>query len=51
MTVKIKPVQATVIRDKQIIRDVIAEIHRKPTSADLARVQHRREFLKQVMAE
>jgi ribosomal protein L22 len=48
---RIKPVQPTVIRDKKIIREVIAEIHRKPTAEDLAYLQETREILKEVMAE
>jgi hypothetical protein len=51
MNVKIKPVEPTVIKDKNIIRDVIAEIHRKPTKKDLARLQEGREALKKAMAK
>ena len=49
MHVKIKPVEPTVIKDKKIIRQVIAEIHRKPTKQDLARLQKRQEVLKRAM--
>jgi len=31
MAVRVKPVQATVIRDKNIIRQVIAEVRRTPS--------------------
>ena len=37
MTAKVKPVQPTEIKDKKIIREVIAEIRRKPTPAALKR--------------
>ena len=35
--VKVKPVQPTEIKDKKIIREVIAEIRRKPTAAAMKR--------------
>jgi hypothetical protein len=41
MGTKVKPVQPTEIKDKRIIREVIAEIRRKPTAAALKR--HREE--------
>jgi len=34
---KVKPVQPTEIKDKKILREVIAEIRRKPTAAALKR--------------
>jgi hypothetical protein len=37
MAVKVKPVQPTEIKDIKIIREVITEIHRKPTKAALRR--------------
>jgi phosphopantetheine adenylyltransferase len=49
MAVKVKPVQPTEIKDKKIIREVIAQIHRKPTKEDLARLEERREVLKRAM--
>jgi hypothetical protein len=51
MGVKIKPVEPTVIKDKKIVRDVIAEIRRKPTKKDIARLQEGREVLKRAMAK
>jgi len=39
--VKIKPVQPTEIKDKEIARSVIAEIRRKPSAAALKR--HKKE--------
>jgi hypothetical protein len=50
MGVKIKPVLPTVIKDKKIVQDIIAEIHRKPTRKDIAKLQERREVLKRAMA-
>jgi len=37
MGTKVKPVQPTEIKDKRIIREVIAEIRRRPTAAALKR--------------
>ena len=37
MAAKVKPVQPTEIKDIKIIREVIAEIRRKPTKAALRR--------------
>jgi phosphopantetheine adenylyltransferase len=51
MGIKIKPVQPTVIRDKKIIQEVIAQIRRKPAKKDLARMEERREVLKRAMAK
>jgi hypothetical protein len=42
---KIKPVQLTVIKDKKIVRDVIAEIHRKPAQKDMTCLRVRRRVL------
>lgn len=41
MAVKVKPVQATVIRDKNIVRQVIAEIRRTPSQERLAVLRER----------
>jgi hypothetical protein len=49
MGVKIKPVQPTIIKDKKIVQDIIAEIHRKLTRKDIVRLQERREVLKKAM--
>jgi hypothetical protein len=37
MAAKVKPVQPTEIKDKKIVRDVIAEIRRRPTATTLKR--------------
>jgi hypothetical protein len=39
MAVKVKPVQATVIRDKNIVRQVIAEVRRTPSPERLAEIK------------
>ena len=31
MSVQIKPVQPTVVKDKKIIRDIITQVRQKPT--------------------
>ncbi|MCL2101812.1 MAG: hypothetical protein FWH22_08900 [Fibromonadales bacterium] len=41
MAVRIKPVQATVIRNKNIVRQVIAEVRRVPSSERLAELRKR----------
>jgi hypothetical protein len=39
MGIRVKPVQPTVIRDKAIIKQVIAEIHRHPSPERLAEME------------
>jgi hypothetical protein len=51
MGVRIKPVEPTVIKDKKIIQEVIAEIHRKPTAKTRSHIQKRQEILKKAMAK
>jgi hypothetical protein len=51
MGIKIKPVQPTVIKDKKIILEVIAEINRKPGKRDFARIQKGKEVLTRAMAK
>jgi phosphopantetheine adenylyltransferase len=51
MGARIKPVEPTVIKDKKIVQEVIAEIHRKPTKKTLSRIQERRKVLKKAMAK
>jgi len=45
MAIRIKPVQATVIRDKNIIRQVIAEVHRRPSAKKLAKLEKEAELV------
>jgi len=37
MAAKVKPVQATEIKDKKIVYEAIQQIRRKPTAAELKR--------------
>jgi type II secretory pathway predicted ATPase ExeA len=45
MGTRIKPVQPTVIKDKAIIEQIIQEIRRRPTRAQLAKVEKQAERL------
>jgi len=45
MAVKVKPIQATVIRDKKIARQVIAEIRCKPSAKKLERLEREAELV------
>ena len=49
MAVRIKPVQATVIRDKNIVRQVIAEVHRRPSAKRLAKLEKEAEFVMEMV--
>jgi hypothetical protein len=44
MVANIKPVQPTVIKDKKIIKEVIAQVRRQPTPADIKRAKARRDL-------
>jgi hypothetical protein len=41
MAIRVKPVQATVISDKRIIRQVIAEVRRTPSPERMAELKKR----------
>jgi hypothetical protein len=45
MAIKVKPVQATVIRDKKIVRQVIAEVRSRPSAKRLAKLEKEAEFV------
>jgi hypothetical protein len=45
MAVRVKPVQATVIRDKNIVRQVIAEVRRAPSAKQLAKLEKEAELV------
>jgi len=49
MGTKVKPVQPTEIKDKRIIREVIAEIRQKPTAAALRRHKEEEEDLMRLL--
>ncbi|GBU23765.1 hypothetical protein R83H12_00383 [Fibrobacteria bacterium R8-3-H12] len=45
MSVRIKPVQATIIRDKNIARQIIAEVRRTPSAKKLAKLEKEAELV------
>jgi hypothetical protein len=51
MGTKIKPVEPTVIKDKKIIREVIAQIRRKPTAEDIEWAKARRKLFNDLTAK
>jgi hypothetical protein len=51
MGAKIKPVQPTEIKDKKIVREVIAQIRRKPTLAAIKRAKARSNLFKELTAK
>jgi hypothetical protein len=51
MGTHIKPVQPTVIKDKKIIQDLIAQIRRKPAPEDIKRSRTRRDLFKELTAK
>ena len=51
MAAKIKPVEPTVIKDKKIIREVIAQVRCKPASADTKWAKSRRKLFNELTAK
>ncbi|GMO14230.1 MAG: hypothetical protein Ta2A_24690 [Treponemataceae bacterium] len=49
--IKIKPVQPSEIKDKNIARQAIAEARRTPTAEDWARIAEREDSLNRAMAK
>ncbi|GHV25468.1 hypothetical protein AGMMS4952_03290 [Spirochaetia bacterium] len=49
MGTKIKPVQPTEIKDIRIVREVIAQIRKKPSAAALKRHKEEEEMLNRLM--
>jgi hypothetical protein len=47
----IKPVQPTVVKDKKIIRDIIAQIRQKPAAEDIKWAKTRRKLFKELTAK
>jgi len=45
MSIKVKPVQATIIRDKNIARQVIAEVRRTPSAKKVAKLEKEAELV------
>jgi hypothetical protein len=48
MAAKIKPVEPTVIKDKKIVREVIAQVRRKPAAEDIRWAKERRELFNEL---
>jgi len=51
MAAKIKPVEPTVIRDKKIVREIIAQVRRKPATEDIKWAKARRKLFKELTAK
>ena len=51
MAAKIKPVESTVIKDKKIVREVIAQVRRKPTVEDIKWAKARRKLFNELAAK
>ena len=51
MAAKIKPVESTVIKDKKIVREVIAQVRRKPTSADIKQAKARSDLFRELTTQ
>jgi len=51
MAVKFKPVEPTVIRDKRIVLEVIAQVRRKPAAGDIQWAKTRRKVFNELTAK
>jgi len=51
MAAKIKPVEPTVIKDKKIVREVIAQVRRKPAAEDIRWAKTRRKLFNELTAK
>jgi hypothetical protein len=51
MAAKIKPIEPTVIKDKNIIREVVAQVRRKPAAADVKWAKARRKLFNELTAK
>jgi hypothetical protein len=51
MAAKIKPVEPTVIRNKKIVREVIAQVRRKPAADDVRWAKARRKLFTELTAK
>jgi len=48
MAAKIKPVEPTVIKNKKIIREIIAQVRRKPSAKDIRWAKARRKLFNEL---
>jgi len=51
MAAKIKPIEPTVIKDKKIVREVIAQVRQKPTAEDVKWAKSRRKLFNELTAK
>ena len=51
MAAKMKPIEPTVIKDKKIIREVIAQVRRKPAAEDIKWAKARRKLFNELTAK
>ena len=51
MAVKIKPVESTIIKDKRIVHEVIAQVRRKPAAGDIKWAKSRRKLFNELTAK
>jgi hypothetical protein len=51
MAAKIKPIEPTVIKDKKIVREVIAQVRQKPAARDIKWAKARRELFSELTAK
>jgi len=51
MDTKIKPIKPTVIKDKKIVREVIAQVRQKPASRDIKWAKARRKLFDELTAK
>jgi hypothetical protein len=51
MAAKIKPVEPTVIKDKKIVREIIAQVRRKPATEDKKWAKARRKLFNELTAK
>ena len=51
MAAKIKPVEPTIIKDKKIVREVIAQVRQKPAANDIRWAKTRRKLFNELTAK
>ena len=51
MAARVKPVQPTVIKDKKIVREVIAQVRRKPAAEDVKWAKSRRKLFEELTSK
>jgi hypothetical protein len=51
MVAKIKPIEPTAIKDKKIIKEIIAQVRRKPTAEDLRWAKERHKLFNELTAK